>query len=66
MRSVIVAGLLAITTCASSANTSEIPHPPFTAERFDRFYDEAIYNCLHQEVYKAKYKGERTNVWRGS
>jgi hypothetical protein len=42
------------TTCAPSANTSEIPHPPFTAERFFRLYDEAIYECLHQSVYKAK------------
>ena len=42
------------TTCAPSANTSEIPHPPFTAERFVRLEDEAIYKCLHQYVYQAK------------
>jgi hypothetical protein len=52
MRNVIVAGLLAITTCASSANTSEIPHPPFTAEVFNDFQSDMLDACLAMVLYK--------------
>ena len=49
------------TTCAPSANSSEIPRPPFTAERFVRFEDEAIYECLNQASYKGKEAKRRAN-----
>jgi hypothetical protein len=52
MRSVIVAGLLAITTCAPSANTSEIPHPPFTAEVFADFLSDMTAACLAMVLYQ--------------
>jgi hypothetical protein len=39
--------------CAPSDNISEIPHPPFTAERLSRFEDGAINKCRVQLLYKA-------------
>ena len=53
-----LAAALAITAlcsaCAPGASAAEIPHPPFTAERFGRFIDGPIFECLDQEVRKAK------------
>jgi len=39
---------------APVVNTSEIPHPPFTAERFSRFEDEALFHCINEFAYKSK------------
>jgi hypothetical protein len=46
-------------TCAPSASTSEIPHPPFTADRFQEFETHPLLECLNEETRKAKMMDNR-------
>jgi hypothetical protein len=41
-----------LSACAPNTGGAEIPHPPFTAERFQEFETGPVLECLNEEVSK--------------
>jgi hypothetical protein len=53
--------IVALCSACAQGASAEIPHPPFTADRFQEFVTRPIFECLHEWKGKADTAG---NIWR--